>query len=59
MRWGPARLAGATYLGSRMAYKVAPGGTERPVSRPISEPRLEAGQTVALRIDTGGVSALC
>jgi len=55
---GPARVAGATYLGSRMEYEVALGGTELLVSRPISEPRLETGQSVALRIDTGGVTRL-
>jgi len=55
---GPARIAGATYLGSRMEYAVALGGTELLVSRPISEPRLAAGQPVALRIDTGGVTRL-
>ena len=52
---GPARVAGATYLGSRMEYEVALGGTELLVSRPISEPRLETGQKRrALRMRTRG-----
>ena len=41
----------ATYLGSRMEYLVRSGEIDVLVSRPIGEPRLAAGDAVALRID--------
>ncbi|MFN6977537.1 MAG: ABC transporter ATP-binding protein [Gemmobacter sp.] len=50
---GPATVATATYLGSRMEYLVRHGGTELLVSRPIAEPRLEAGAAVTVLIHPG------
>jgi iron(III) transport system ATP-binding protein len=47
---GPARIATATYLGSRIEYSVTSEGVEVLVSRPIAEPRLEAGTDVGLII---------
>jgi len=48
---GPADLLTATYLGSRMEYLLRSGDAELLVSRPITEPRLAAGDAVALAID--------
>ncbi|BDW86483.1 ABC transporter ATP-binding protein [Roseicyclus marinus] len=48
---GAARIVSASYLGSRMEYVVKDEGLEFLVSRPISEPRLAAGDTVALQLD--------
>jgi iron(III) transport system ATP-binding protein len=48
---GAARILSASYLGSRMEYVVQDEDLEFLVSRPISEPRLTAGDRVELRID--------
>jgi iron(III) transport system ATP-binding protein len=53
---GPDRVVTATYLGSRMEYAVAAGVGEMLVSRPIFEPRLNAGQAVSLHITHTDVS---
>jgi iron(III) transport system ATP-binding protein len=55
---GPAQVTGVTYLGSRMEYEVRLGACDLLVSRPISEPRFEAGQHVALVVDAGGLTRL-
>ncbi|UWQ95309.1 ABC transporter ATP-binding protein [Rhodobacteraceae bacterium M385] len=48
---GVATITSASYLGSRMEYVVQDEDLEFLVSRPISEPRLTAGDTVDLKID--------
>ncbi len=48
---GIATIRSASYLGSRMEYVVQDENLEFLVSRPISEPRLTAGDTVDLQID--------
>ncbi len=48
---GAGELLSATYLGSRMEYVVQDEGIEFLISRPISEPRFEAGAQVALTLD--------
>ncbi|MEM1100802.1 MAG: ABC transporter ATP-binding protein [Pseudomonadota bacterium] len=48
---GEARVLSASYLGSRMEYLVKTADLELLVSRPISEPRLSAGDIVDLQID--------
>ncbi|PWK59180.1 ABC transporter ATP-binding protein [Roseicyclus mahoneyensis] len=48
---GIATIRSASYLGSRMEYVVQDENLEFLVSRPISEPRLTAGDSVDLQID--------
>ncbi len=48
---GAARVVSASYLGSRMEYVVQDEDLEFLVSRPISEPRLAASDSVDLRLD--------
>jgi iron(III) transport system ATP-binding protein len=48
---GAARILSASYLGSRMEYVVQDEGLEFLVSRPIAEPRMAAGDAVALELD--------
>ncbi len=48
---GAAIISSASYLGSRMEYVVQDEDLEFLVSRPISEPRLAAGDAVDLQID--------
>jgi len=55
---GPATIAAVTYLGSRIEYELRLGSHDMLVSRPISEPRLDAGQRVTLVIDAGGITRL-
>jgi len=51
MPGGVATITSASYLGSRMEYVVQDEGIEFLVSRPISEARHTAGDTVDLQID--------
>jgi iron(III) transport system ATP-binding protein len=53
---GPARIAVATYLGSRMEYLVDAAAGELLVSRPIGEPRFAAGDAVGLSVDADGAT---
>lgn len=48
---GAARILSASYLGSRMEYVVKDEELEFLVSRPISEPRMAAGDAVTLELD--------
>ncbi len=48
---GAATILSASYLGSRMEYVVSDEDLEFLVSRPISDPRLTAGDNVDLQID--------
>ncbi|MDZ7823578.1 MAG: ABC transporter ATP-binding protein [Ahrensia sp.] len=55
---GPAKIASATYLGSRMEYEVISGGQALLVSRPITEMRFETGDSVSLEIAATGITRL-
>ncbi|MEM6381342.1 MAG: ABC transporter ATP-binding protein [Pseudomonadota bacterium] len=48
---GAAEVLSATYLGSRVEYAVQDEGIEFLISRPISEPRFDAGDAVSLALD--------
>jgi len=55
---GPARVASATYLGSRTEYVIATASSELLVSRPISEPAFVAGASVSVEIDADDLTRL-
>jgi iron(III) transport system ATP-binding protein len=53
---GPAQVASATYLGSRIEYVVRTEAGELLVSRPITEARLAPGQPASVTIDASGLT---